>query len=243
MAFRQRRSSARSRDALRQGALDRGDEHSLTYVAFHLGRIACLAGDWPLAARYADECFETMAQTGREDERPFALTLRALVDAHLGRVAAARAATDEGLPLALELGVAPAHLELLAIRGFLEHSLGDAREAQRFLGPLPPAVAAAGFGEPALFRFHGDAVETLLALGERNAAAALLAGLEEEGAALERVWALTASSASTRAGSSPASSQPASKPRPPGRFPTEPGREGPAAPPISPVIVPAYRRP
>jgi DNA-binding CsgD family transcriptional regulator len=181
-------------DALRQGALARGDEHSLTYVAFHLGRVECLAGNWALAERYAEECFVTMAQTGQEDERPFALTLRALVDAHLGRVAEARAATDEALPLALEVGVVPAHLELLAIRGFLEYSLGDAGEAHRFLGGLPHAVAEAGFGEPTLFRFHGDAIETLLALGDREAASALLAELEEQGRALRRIWALTVAS-------------------------------------------------
>ena len=94
------------------------------------------------------------------------------------------------LPLALAVGVVPAHLEMLAIRGFLEYSLGDAREAHRFLGPLP-AVAEAGFGEPALFRFHGDAIETLLALGEHDAATALLAELEEQARATGRVWALT----------------------------------------------------
>jgi len=187
-------AARRTLDALRQGALARGDEHSLTYVAFHLGRIECLAGNWELAADYAEECFETMAQTGQEDERPFALTLRALVDAHLGRVTEARAATDEGLPLALEIGVVPAHLEMLGIRGFLEHSLGDAAEAQRFIGPLPQAAAEAGFGEPALFRFHGDAIETLLALGDREGAAALLGELEEQGRALERTWALTIAS-------------------------------------------------
>ncbi|MGE5433874.1 MAG: helix-turn-helix transcriptional regulator, partial [Candidatus Doudnabacteria bacterium] len=100
----------------------------------------------------------------------------------------------EGLPLALEVGVVPAHLEMLAIRGFLEHSLGDAGEAHRFLGPLPRVAAEAGFGEPALFRFHGDAIETLLALGEQEAAATLLTELEEQGRALQRVWAQTIAS-------------------------------------------------
>jgi DNA-binding CsgD family transcriptional regulator len=55
-------------------------------------------------------------------------------------------------------------------------------------------VREAGFGEPALFRFHGDAIETLLALGQTEEAAALLAELEEQGRALERVWALTVAS-------------------------------------------------
>jgi DNA-binding CsgD family transcriptional regulator len=180
--------------ALRDTVLARGDEHTLSYVASHLGRVECLAGNWELASRYAAECFENAVQTAQEDQRPFALSISALVDAHLGRVAETRAATDEGLPLALAVGVVPAHLEMLAIRGFLEYSLGEAREAHRFLGPLPRAVAEAGFGEPALFRFHGDAIETLLALGEHDAATALLADLEEQARATGRVWALTVAS-------------------------------------------------
>ena len=159
-----------------------------------LGQVECLAGNWELASHYAAECFEITVQTAQEEQRPFALAIRALVDAHLGRVAETRAATDEGLPLALAVGVVPAHLEMLAIRGFLEYSLGEAREAHRFLGPLPRAVAEAGFGEPALFRFHGDAIETLLALGEHDAATALLAELEEQARATGRVWAFTIAS-------------------------------------------------
>jgi len=180
--------------ALRDTVLARGDEHTLGYVAHHLGRVECLAGNWELASRYAAECFEITVQTAQEELRAFALTIRALVDARLGRVAETRAATDEGLALALALDVVPAHLELLAIRGFLEYSLGEAREAHRFLGPLPRAVAEAGFGEPALFRFHGDAIETLLALGEHDAATALLAELDEQARVTGRVWALTIAS-------------------------------------------------
>ena len=180
--------------ALRQSVLARGDEHSLSYVDVQLARAECLAGNWELASGYARECLDAVLQTGQENERPFALMITALVDAHLGRVDEARAATDEGLPLALEVGVRPAYFEMLAVRGFLEHSLGDAAEAHRFLGPLPGAVAEAGFGEPAIFRFHGDAIETLLALGDQERAATLLADLEERGRALERVWALTVAS-------------------------------------------------
>lgn len=177
--------------ALRDTVLARGDEHILGDVVDHLGRVECLAGNWELASRYAAEFFESTVQTAQETERPFALSTKARVAAYLGNVAETRAATDEGLPLALAVGVVSAHMEMLAIRGFLEHSLGDAREAQRFLGPLPRAAAEAGFGEPALFRFHGDAIETLLALGEHDGASALLAELEEQARATDRVWAHT----------------------------------------------------
>jgi DNA-binding CsgD family transcriptional regulator len=180
--------------ALRQSVIAQGDEHSVSYIAFHLARVECLAGNYDSAARHADECFEMTAQIAQEDERPFALAAKALVAAHRGDIGEARAVTDEGLPLALEVDVLPAHFEMLAIRGFLEHSLGDAAEAHRFLGPLPRAVAEAGFAEPALFRFHGDAFETLLTLGEPEAGEALLAELEEQARATGRVWAQTIAS-------------------------------------------------
>jgi DNA-binding CsgD family transcriptional regulator len=176
-------------EALRRDILAQGDEHSLAIVLDQLARTECLAGNWPVAARYAEAGFEAVSQTG-ESERPYALTGRARVDSHFGLVEPTRSATDEGVPLALRMGVMPAYFELLAIRGFLELSLGSPAEAHRFLGPLPDAVREAGFGEPTFFRFHGDAVETLLALGRIDEAAALLAELEERGRALERVWAL-----------------------------------------------------
>ena len=180
-------------EALRRDVLAQGDEHSLAIVLDQLARTECLAGNWPAAARYAEAGYEAVSQTG-ESERPYALTGRARVDARLGLVEPTRSATDEGLQLALRMGVMPAYFELLAVRGFLELSLGSPAEAHRFLGPLPDAVREAGFGEPTFFRFHGDAVETLLALGRIEEAAALLAELEERGRALERVWALTIAS-------------------------------------------------
>jgi DNA-binding CsgD family transcriptional regulator len=85
---------------------------------------------------------------------------------------------------------------MLAIRGFLEHSLGDAAAAHRFLGPLPEAVAETGFGLPTLFRYHGDAIETMLALGERDTADALLADLVAQAGGIGRIWALTIASRS-----------------------------------------------
>jgi DNA-binding CsgD family transcriptional regulator len=181
-------------ETLRRSALAHGDAHAVSHVVVHLARIECLAGNWEQAAEYADECYDAVEQTGQETQRPFALTTKAAVDAHFGLIEATRSATDEGLPLALRVGVLPAYFELLAVRGFLELSLGDAAEAHRFLGPLPDAVRESGFGEPALFRFHGDAIETLLTLGRTEEAAGLLAELEEQGRALQRVWALAVAS-------------------------------------------------
>jgi DNA-binding NarL/FixJ family response regulator len=58
------------------------------------------------------------------------------------------------------------------------------------LGPLVDAVARAGFGEPAVFRFHTDEVEALLALGRLEEAAALLAGLDAHAQVVPSPWLL-----------------------------------------------------
>jgi hypothetical protein len=112
-----------------------------------------------------------------------------LVDANAGRIESARDATDEGMPLALQLGVIPAYFELRAARGFLELSLGQYQEAYRFLGSLATEVVESGFIEPSLFRYHGDLAETLVAIGKLDEAASIVAELEERAARLAHPWA------------------------------------------------------
>ena len=177
-------------EALYRAALDQGDEHALPFILFHFARIELLTGDWEQARDHARESRETSLQSGLEMHISFSLVVEALVDAHLGLVEHARAKIDEGLKLADEFGSRPAGFELLAILGFLELSLGNAREADRALGRLAAAVDETGLREPALFRFHGDAIEAKITLGQLNEVEALLAELDRLGATLERPWVL-----------------------------------------------------
>lgn len=181
--------AAAALDRMLQAALDHGDDHSLPYILFYLAKIEMLRGRFESASAYAQRAYEGAVETGQANEQPFGLTIKALVDAHLGRIEAAREATDEGMSLALRVGVVPAYLELRAARGFLELSLASYEEAHRFLGSLRDEVTKAGFGEPALFRFHGDAIETLVALGKLEEAASLIGELEEKAEALQHRWA------------------------------------------------------
>jgi DNA-binding CsgD family transcriptional regulator len=174
--------------ALRHDALHAGDEQALPFILNWLCRVEWRAGRWDLAADLGDEAYEACLSSGQVMERAYVLATKAVIDAHRGRVDAARAAGGEGLGLAVEAGVVPAQLEHHAGQGFLELSLGRFEEAHRLLGPLPAAATAAGFRVPAVFRFHGDAVETLLALGRVSDAEALLAELLDGRAALGHPW-------------------------------------------------------
>ena len=180
---------ARERFAtLHREAADRGDEHSLPFILFHLARAELLSGDWTRALRSARECSETTRSSGQASERPYSCTVEALVQAHLGAVEPAVALIDEGIDLAAKFGVIPARLEMVATRGFLELSLGRNDEADRTLTALAAAAEDSGLLEPALFRYHGDAIESKIALGRLDEAEALVDLVERLAAALQRPW-------------------------------------------------------
>jgi DNA-binding CsgD family transcriptional regulator len=177
--------------SLHDRAVERGDEHALPFILFHLARLEVLTGDWRSAGPHAQQAYDGTLQSGQTSELPFSLLIKALVDAHLGLVESARAAIEVGLETAESVCVLPATLELLAVRGFLELSLGNAAEADTALTRLAETAEQTGYVEPALFRFHGDAIEAKITLGRREEAELLLARLEELASALDRTWAHT----------------------------------------------------
>src|SRR5439155_26635540 len=91
--------------ALLQNAEERGEEHPLPALHHHLAELECWAGNWEAAETHAREGLEAAIQTGMAFYRTMALYAAALVDAHRGRVDAARAAATEGLKLAEGAGV------------------------------------------------------------------------------------------------------------------------------------------
>ena len=175
-------------ETLHRRAVERGDEHSLPFILFHLARVELLAGDWVQARAHARDCDETTRQSGQVSERPYSFAIEALVEAHLGLVEPARARIAEGLALAGQTGAHPAGMEMLAVRGFLELSLGEVGPADQTLDRLAAEVERTGLRDPALFRFHGDAIEAKVALGRRDEARALLDDLDRLSAELERTW-------------------------------------------------------
>jgi DNA-binding CsgD family transcriptional regulator len=83
----------------------------------------------------------------------------------------------------------PATLELLAVKGFLELSLGRADDAYSTLIGLAEQAGVAGFAQPAVQRFHPDLVEAAIDLHELAAARRHHLELEECAVALKSPWA------------------------------------------------------
>jgi DNA-binding NarL/FixJ family response regulator len=174
---------------LQSHALESGHEHVLPYLLNWLGRVDCFAGRWQRGLQYASEAHDASLQAGLEVERPYALATIALSHVHLGEVDAGEAAIAEGLELSRRMEVVPATLELLAVRGFLELSLGRAEDAYTTLVGLAERAGSAGFAQPAVQRFHADLVEAAIDLQAIAEARRHHLELEECAVALKSPWA------------------------------------------------------
>jgi DNA-binding CsgD family transcriptional regulator len=171
--------------ALEHGSVDaRGDTVRL------LTELEIRAGNWPLADRYASENLELARQMDISNAEPAALYGRALVDAHQGRVQAARTTAERGSGLAAAMGDEIWRVLNEHVLGFVELSLGDSASAHARLGPLVGALHAMGVGEPTAFPVLPDEIEALIGLGELDQAEPLIQELHARGEALDRAWAL-----------------------------------------------------
>jgi hypothetical protein len=162
-------------------ALEHGDVDARSDALLLLTELEIRTGNWPLADQYASECLELARQVNTSNREPVALYARALVDAHLGRVEAARGAAEQGSALAPATGDETFRVLNEYVLGFLELSLGDFASAHARLGPLVGALHAMGVGEPTAFPVLPDAIEALVGLGELDQAERLIEELDAQG--------------------------------------------------------------
>jgi DNA-binding CsgD family transcriptional regulator len=170
-----------------------GDDYSADGCHSHLAEVECLMGNFERAQERADAAARSNEQAGNPLWRAVVLYDQALIDAHRGRIDEARRDASEGLELA-EAHEDPwiATLEL-SVLGFLELSVGDHEAADGWLTRAEENVAAMGLVEPARYRFHGDHIEAVLALGDHERAGALLARLERRAEVAPRPWVVAVS--------------------------------------------------
>ncbi len=185
--------AARARlEAAYRLALEEGDESSVPDLAAHLSELALWTGDWAAAEQYARASFDVARRAEQVFLRGIALYCCALVDAHLGREASARAYAEDGLALGRERRDPWLEGICLWVLGFLELSLGDPEAVERHLSRAAEIAETIGLAEPGQWRFHPDRIEALIQTGALEQADALLARYRARATSVERAHALAA---------------------------------------------------
>ena len=169
-------------------AQEEGDESSLPNLLAHLADLECWSGNWQAAELYAAQSWDAAELVDHRAWRVAPLYARTLVDAHLGRIDAARGEAAEGLSVATAVGDDWALLMLHGVLGFAELSAGNLSAARASLSAAATLADQIGLAEPAAWRFHANYLETLIGRGELERAEAVLAPLEEHGRATGRRW-------------------------------------------------------
>jgi DNA-binding CsgD family transcriptional regulator len=150
-----------------------------------LAELECRSGRWSEADRHATASYELAEQISFEHFGAWVCYRRGLVDAHLGRVAEARAAAERGIELSPPGEAVHLNQGVLA---FLELGLGDAEAAATRMRPVLRWLAEVGRAvTPFPIALYG--VEALVEVGDEGAAA-LVAQLEREGEMLESPFAV-----------------------------------------------------
>ena len=170
-------------------AAGRRDEPVWLIAQWALIETELVGGKWEAATAHAESMWELAEQMGLEHDASWSLSRKALVDAHLGRVAASRSEAELGIALAEEAKTDDIRVIHLGVLGFLELSLGDEETAARYLQSMLDWVIAKGC---ALAPWPGTqyALEVLVTLGELDTARQLIDRFHREAHALESPWGL-----------------------------------------------------
>jgi len=172
-----------------QAAREEGDDSSLPSVLAHMAELECWVGNWPAAERYAADSWkvdEQVEQRARHSER---LYVRALIDAHLGRVDAARAEAEEGLSFSNTAGDTWLVMLVSGVLGFAELTAGNLGQAEASLSRAVDLSDRIGLKVP-VFRVQANHIEAVIGLGDLEQAATLLGRLDEFGHATAQPWTL-----------------------------------------------------
>lgn len=180
------------RELIEQGR-EIGDEGSLPYVFVLLAQADCLAGEFELARRHAEEGYELAGQAGQPSLEAYLLGVRALVDAHAGRADAARDAGERALALADRMSARPAQMFATAALGLLELSLEQPAATVERLKPLLEFVQSEGIADPCWTRFTIDLVEALIEVAQIDEAQSVLEWYEGNAVRLGRSGAIAQS--------------------------------------------------
>jgi DNA-binding CsgD family transcriptional regulator len=177
-------------DDLLAEATARGDLHGVATHRLHLAQLEMWQGNFHRAIEHAEE---SLFLHEYSDQPSAPRHVKAMSLACLGRMESAREEAEIGLVEATRSENVLLSMYNQHVLGFIELSMGSPSAAHRHL------AKAVELHRPRWNREFGDAhyvpdeVEALLALGEMDQAADLVAWMEEVGAATGRTWVLATS--------------------------------------------------
>jgi class 3 adenylate cyclase/tetratricopeptide (TPR) repeat protein len=155
-------------------------DNSTGNIRLHLSELEYRAGRWGEGLRHAIEHMQIAEEQAEIQNVSAALYARALHEAVLGEVDAARAHATRGLEIDRELGDEVFSAQNAWVLGLLELSLGNADAALEHLAPLPEIAARIGVTDPnSWLLFEPDLIEALVQEGRLGEAEDLTSGLEE----------------------------------------------------------------
>ena len=159
-----------------------------------LSEIEVRAGRPTVGAAVAERAEELRVQLGLDSDRIRGLGnyFRALAAAHLGREEEVRALVRDGLAAAEPSGEWPIQVQLRAVLGFLELSLGNHAAAAEILGPTVQELTARVPGmHPMFVPVLPNLIDALLRIGRLDDARTYIEPLDQRGHELGSAWALS----------------------------------------------------
>ena len=170
-------------------ATGRGDEATRGIVLGRLCTLEWFAGRWRRALEHAACAVELAELTAPRQTRGFLEGIQALVEADLGLVEEARTSAHQALAFVDISSEGIVTLPALGVLGRVELALGNLEAAAGYLRDLPGHLVALGWDDPTN-PVWGDAIETLIALGELEQASAHLDRYGANARRLGSPWAI-----------------------------------------------------
>jgi DNA-binding CsgD family transcriptional regulator len=165
-----------------------GDDVSIVSNLANLAEIAARTGDLDEAERLIERSIAIGSGMGSSTWEAVALGPAALIDALRGRHAEARGHADRILALIEGVDEPLIEAHARAIRGFVALTEGDPATADAELSRADVGLLGMGIVEPAPYRFHGDHVEAVVALGDLERAEDLTGRLERRRDVVGKPW-------------------------------------------------------
>ena len=135
-------------EAVEQGAVARGDEHTRAWVVLQLQNLEYYSGRLQRALEVSGAAHDVAEQTGELQYEAMVCAWKAHVEADIALTDQARATAERGLACARQIGDEIFTVFNLAALGAVEVGLANNEEAARHLRELPARLLSMGHRAP-----------------------------------------------------------------------------------------------